>query len=86
MSGAAALAQANAQAFATGAANTAQSNAQTYTNAFASNASNLTSGTLATSLLAGLSATVALAKLTVGGTNGSITFTNGLLTSKVDPT
>lgn len=35
---------------------------------------------------AGLSVTVTLAKTTAGGTNGSLTFTNGILTSKVDPT
>jgi hypothetical protein len=35
----------------------------------------------------GLSVTVALAKLTPStGTNGSLTFTNGILTAKVDPT
>lgn len=34
----------------------------------------------------GLSVTVALAKLTGGGTDGSLTFTNGVLTGKVDPT
>jgi hypothetical protein len=33
----------------------------------------------------GLSVTVTLAKLTAGGTNGSLTFVNGLLTAKVDP-
>lgn len=34
----------------------------------------------------GLTTTVVLAKITGGGTDGSLTFTNGLLTSKVDPT
>lgn len=34
----------------------------------------------------GQSATVALAKLTPGGSNGSLTFVDGLLVSKVDPT
>lgn len=38
------------------------------------------------SLSSGLSVTVTLAKITGGGTNGSLTFTNGVLTSKVDPT
>lgn len=34
---------------------------------------------------AGLSVTVSLAKLTGGGSNGSLTFVNGILTAKVDP-
>ena len=34
----------------------------------------------------GLSVTVTLAKITPGGVNGSLTFTNGILTAKVDPT
>lgn len=34
----------------------------------------------------GISTTVTLAKLTPGGTNGSLTFVDGLLTAKVDPT
>ena len=34
----------------------------------------------------GLSTTVTLAALTGGGITGSLTFTNGVLTSKVDPT
>jgi hypothetical protein len=34
----------------------------------------------------GISTTVALAKLTTSGTNGSLTFAGGLLISKVDPT
>lgn len=37
-------------------------------------------------LAVGLSVTVTLAKITAGGTNGSLTFTNGVLTAKVDPT
>lgn len=32
------------------------------------------------------SVTVPLAKLTGGGSNGSLTFTNGILTAAVDPT
>lgn len=36
--------------------------------------------------LKGMTTTVPLAKLTGGGTDGSLTFENGLLTSKVDPT
>lgn len=34
----------------------------------------------------GLSTTVTLARLTALGTEGSLTFTDGILTSKVDPT
>jgi hypothetical protein len=33
-----------------------------------------------------ISGTVVLAKITSGGTNGSLTFVNGLITAKVDPT
>lgn len=36
--------------------------------------------------LMGLTTTVPLAKLTGGGSNGSLTFVNGILTAKVDPT
>ncbi len=79
--GAAAAAQSNAETFATNAANTAQSNAE----AFSSNASNLTSGTVPNARLAGISGSVTLAKLTVSGTNGSLTFTNGLITAVVAP-
>ena len=43
-------------------------------------------GTAANKIAGGISATVTLAKITVGGTNGSLTFSNGLLTAKVDPT
>ena len=79
--GSAAAAQANAQAFATNAANTAQSNAET----FASDASNLETGTVALALLPGISGSFALAKLTVGGANGSLTFQNGVITAVVAP-
>jgi hypothetical protein len=34
----------------------------------------------------GLSATITLAKITSGGANGSITFTNGVMTAYVQPT
>lgn len=44
------------------------------------------SSAINTSLNNGLSVTVTLAKITALGTNGSLTFTNGILTSKVDPT
>lgn len=80
--GAAATAQTNAQTFATAAANTAQSNAE----AFSSNASNLTSGTVALARLPGFTITIVTAKLTVGGANGSQTFTNGILTAQVQAT
>jgi len=43
-------------------------------------------GTAANAIAGGISATVTLAKLTGGGANGSLTFTNGLLTAKTDPT
>jgi hypothetical protein len=80
--GAAATAQSNAQTFATDAANDAQTNAE----AFASNASNLTTGTVALARLPGLSVTITTAALTVGGTQGSQTFVNGVLTAQVQAT
>lgn len=49
-----------------------------YINQSASNAAEVEAGTLST--------TITLAKLTGGGTNGSATFTNGLLTSYTPPT
>ena len=92
-SGAAAQAQLAAQAFASTAANTAQAFASTAANtaqsnaeAFASDASNLTSGTVPLGRLPGLTVTIATAKLTGGGADGSQTFTNGLLTSQVAAT
>lgn len=80
--GAAAVAQSAAQDFASIAAETAQTNAEN----FAKNASNITTGLILTSLLQGLTATVTTAQLTVGGANGSMTFTNGLLTAQVQST
>jgi hypothetical protein len=80
--GSAAAAQSNAETYAAAQAATAQSNAE----AFAGNASNINSGTLATARLAGLSATITTAALTVGGTQGSMTFTNGLLTAQTQAT
>lgn len=80
--GAAAAAQSAAESFATGAANTAQSNAE----AFASNASNLISGTVALPRLPGISATITTAALTPTGMQGSMTFTNGVLTAQVQST
>ena len=41
---------------------------------------------LTAALPTGLTTTVTLAKLTGGGSNGSLTFTDGILTAKVDPT
>jgi hypothetical protein len=81
-SGAAAQAQLVAQAFASTAANTAQSNAE----AFASDASNLSSGTVPLGRLPGLTVTIATAKLTGGGTDGSMVFQNGILMSQVAAT
>jgi hypothetical protein len=45
-------------------------------------------GTINTTLASGMAGTVTvtLAKLTTGGSNGSLTFIGGLLHSKVDPT
>lgn len=37
-------------------------------------------------LSGGISTTVSLAKLTVGGTNGSLTVVNGIITAYVPPT
>lgn len=39
-----------------------------------------------TNLTDGIDATVPLAKLTPAGSDGSLTFTNGVLTSRTDPT
>lgn len=80
--GAAAAAQSGAQTFATGAANTAQSNAE----AFASDASNLTIGTIPLARLSGISGTITTAKLTSLGSDGSMTFVNGILTAQVPAT
>lgn len=41
---------------------------------------------LAALLTGSVSATVVTAKITAGGTNGSLTYVNGILVSKVDPT
>jgi hypothetical protein len=95
--GSAATAQANAEAYANTVAGSAQSNAEAHADAvaataqsnaeaFSSNASNLTSGTVATTRLGGLTATITTAPVTVGGTQGSMTFTNGLLTAQVQAT
>jgi hypothetical protein len=46
----------------------------------------ITANAARTAICQGLSVTVTLAKLTTLGSNGSITFTDGVLTSKVDPT
>lgn len=80
--GSAAAAQGAATDAGTAAATAAQQAAQT----FASDASNLTSGTVALARLPGISVTVATAALTVGGTQGSQTFTNGQLTAQVQAT
>jgi hypothetical protein len=80
--GSAAAAQTAAESFAQTAADTAQSNAE----AFSSDAGNITTGTLDPARLSGISVTVTTAKLTGGGANGSLTFTNGLLTSEIPAT
>lgn len=96
-SGSAATAQANAESYAAAAAATAQSNAESHADtvantaqsnaeAFAGNAANITSGTLNTARLGGLSVTITTAPLTVGGTTGSMTFTSGLLTARAPAT
>jgi len=54
-----------------GSASTAETNAKAYTDS---------------KFAFGISGTVALAKITGLGTDGSLTFTNGLITGKVDPT
>jgi hypothetical protein len=43
-------------------------------------------GTILRSSILGITTVVPLAKITVAGTDGSLTFTNGLLTAQVDPT
>lgn len=80
--GAAATAQTNAETFATAAANTAQTNAES----FASNASNLSSGTVPNARLSGLTVTITTAQLTTLGAQGSMIFTNGLLTAQTPAT
>jgi hypothetical protein len=65
-----------------GSAATAQANAET----FASNASNLTSGTVPNARLGGLSVTIVTAQLTALGAQGSMTFTNGILTAQTPAT
>ena len=47
---------------------------------------NASTGAFSVNATAGASATVALAKITTLGTDGSLTFVEGILTSKVDPT
>jgi hypothetical protein len=42
--------------------------------------------TIQATLSPGISGTVTLAKLTGGGTNGSLTFAGGIITAVVDPT
>lgn len=50
------------------------------------NASNLSSGTVAVGLLPGISVTIVTAQLTGLGTQGSMTFTNGVLTAQTPAT
>lgn len=95
--GSAAAAQANAEAYADTVAGSAQSNAEAHADAvaataqsnaetFASNASNLSSGTVALPRLPGISVTITTAALTPTGMQGSMTFTNGVLTAQVQST
>jgi len=74
-SGSAAAAQTNAETFASSAAGSAQSNANTYTDS-----------KVAAAFALGISVTITTAALTTGGTQGSMTFTNGLLTAQVPAT
>jgi len=80
--GSAAAAQSNAETFAT----TSDTAVLTAAEAFSSNASNLSSGVVPNARLSGISGTVHLGPYTVGGTQGSLTLTNGLITAFVDPT
>lgn len=73
--GAASAAQIAAEAHADAVAATAQGNAETFA----------TAG-IAAAFAPGITATITTAKLTVGGTNGSMTFTNGLLAGEVQAT
>lgn len=63
----------------TGTGNAVAANAPTINNI------NLT-GSITTSGSPGISTTIVTAKLTVGGTNGSMVFTNGLLTAQTQAT
>ena len=74
-SGSAAAAQTNAETFASSAAGSAQSNANTYTDS-----------KVAAAFALGISVTITTASLNTGGTQGSMTFTNGLLTAQVPAT
>lgn len=80
--GSAAAAQTAAEAHADAVSATAQSNAEN----FAKNASNITAGTLDPARLPGLTVTITTAALTGLGSQGSMTFTNGLLTSQTQAT
>lgn len=82
--GAAASAQTAAEAHADAVAAAAQAAAE----AFASNAGNISEGNLNIGQLPveGISAVIVTAALTVGGTQGSMTFTNGVLTAQTPAT
>jgi hypothetical protein len=56
----------------------------TLANEIAANTTDI--ATINTTLATGITGTVALAKLTTGGTNGSLTFTKGLITAFTAPT
>lgn len=83
-SGAAAAAQTAAQAFAANGSNISSGTvAAARLPALSALSGQITGGQLPAS---GLSVTIATAKLTSGGTNGSMTFTNGILTAHTDAT
>lgn len=73
--GSAATAQTNAESHADSVASTAQANAQAYSNA-----------QLTAAFALGISVTITTAALTSTGTQGSMTFVNGLLTHQVQAT
>lgn len=82
--GSAATAQANAEAFAANGSNISSGTVA----AARIPALSLLSGQITTSQLpsSGISATITTAKLTAGGTNGSMTFVNGILTASTPAT
>jgi len=81
--GSAAAAQTAAETHADTVSASAAAAAQAAAQAYASNASNLSSGTIDVTLMPGISVVVTTAKLTIGGVQGSMTFTNGVLTAQV---
>ena len=84
LAGSATSAQANAEAYADEVGSTTLASAKS----FSSDASNISSGNLALGRMPveGLSGVIVTAALTTLGTQGSMTFTNGVLTAHVDAT